>query len=192
MIKVAITGNIASGKSAVQSVLIDLGYKVLDTDEVSHRLLTVSNPDLYSMFKNYDVFENGEFSREKLGKLVFYDTVLKRALESVLYPQIEDCIKEFYSLNNREEVVFIAIPLLFEAGMEHLFDKILFVYANDDIRLERLIKRNSYDTEYAKLRMSSQISQEQKIEKSDYIIRNNDTIDKLSYEVKRVLKFLRV
>ena len=65
--KIAVSGNIASGKSAVQDMLRSLGYKVLDTDDVAHGLLTVKNAPLYDAFKDFDVFENGEFSREKVG-----------------------------------------------------------------------------------------------------------------------------
>ena len=64
MKKVAIVGNIASGKSTVQNFLKELGYKTADTDDMAHELLTVDNKELYEFFKSFDVFENGEFSRK--------------------------------------------------------------------------------------------------------------------------------
>ena len=63
MIKFALCGNIASGKSTVQKLLENHGYKVLDTDKVAHELLTVNNSELYLVFKNLDVFENGEVEK---------------------------------------------------------------------------------------------------------------------------------
>lgn len=80
MLKVAITGNIASGKSAVESILRDKGFKVLDTDEVAHSLLfdeKVKN-ELISAFTEYDILENAEISRPKLARIVFDDEVLRK------------------------------------------------------------------------------------------------------------------
>ena len=84
MIKFALCGNIASGKSTVQKFLECNGYKVLDTDCVAHKLLTVKNKALSDEFEKYDVFEDGEFSRVKLGKLVFENPELKKKLENIL------------------------------------------------------------------------------------------------------------
>lgn len=186
MIKVALAGNIASGKSTVQEILESLGYKVLDTDEVSHKLLTVKNKPLYSAFKDFDVFENGEFSRKKAGDLVFNNTDMKAKLENILYPQIKDEINKFFE-NNDDELLFVGIPLVFEANMTKIFDRIVFIYTDDKIRLKRLIQRNEYTEDYAKLRMSSQISQDEKLEKSDYIIYNNGTKDELRKQVINLL-----
>lgn len=179
MKRVAICGNIASGKSVTQHFLIEKGYKVLDTDDVSHGLLTVANKELFETFKDFDVFENGEFSRAKLGKLIFSNKNLKDKLEAILHPQIAEKIKEFFEANKDEKVVFVGIPLLFEAGMQELFDKIIFIYADDKTRLERLMKRNDYTLEYAKTRLASQLPQEEKAKKSDFVIYNNGTIEEL-------------
>ena len=187
MIRIAICGNIASGKTVVQKFLEQMGYKVFDTDEAAHRLLSVNNKSLYDAFKSYDVFENGEFSREKLGKLVFSNTTLKQKIESIMHPQIVDEIKKFYESNQSEDFLFVAIPLLFEAKMEYLFDKIVFVYADDEIRLSRLLKRNNFSLEYAKARINSQMPQDEKIRKSDYVINNNGDLNNLKIQVEKFL-----
>lgn len=186
MKRIAICGNIASGKTVVQKFLEQMGYKVFDTDEASHKLLTVNNKPLYDAFKNYDVYENGEFSREKVGKLVFFNSNLKQKIESIMHPQIADEIKMFYETNKSEAFLFVTIPLLFEAKMEYLFDKIVFVYADDEIRLERLLKRNNFSLEYAKARINSQMPQDEKIKKSDYVINNNGSIDELKNQVTKL------
>ncbi len=190
MIRIALCGNIASGKSEVQRFLERQGFKVLDTDKVSHELLTVKNNKLYEHFKDFDVFENGEFSREKFGRLVFADENLRKDLEKILHPRIAEKIKEFFNDNFSEKLTFVAIPLLYEAKMEYLFDKTIFVYADDNIRLERLIKRNHYDIEYAKKRLSSQIPQEEKIKSADYVLYNNGTKEELQKKVQEILKTL--
>ena len=131
MKKIAISGNIASGKSTVQKILTEKGYLVLDTDDVSRELLTVKNTKLYEAFKEYDVFENGEFSRYKVGQLIFNDEEPKQRIIEVMHPQINEKIKEFFRNNSHNDILFVGIPLLFESHMENLFDKILFVYCSE-------------------------------------------------------------
>jgi dephospho-CoA kinase len=188
MKKFAICGNIASGKSVVQKILQDNGYKILDTDEVAHKLLTVSNKNLFEAFKDFDVFENGEFSRNKLGQLVFANENLRMKLNEIMHPQIALEIEMFFKQCHNDEIVFVAIPLLFEAKMENLFDKILFIYADDNLRLNRLMKRNNYTTEQAKARINSQLPQDEKIKLCDYVINNNGTVEELENATKIFLK----
>lgn len=190
MKRIAICGNIASGKSTVQKIIAEKGYKVLDTDEVSHELLTVSNAELYNAFKDYDVFDNGEFSRDKVGQLIFSEEDARLKINSIMHPQISNEIERFYIKNKDEDCLFVAIPLLFESKMEKLFDKIIFVYTNDDIRLARLIKRNNYALEYAKARINCQMPQDRKAALSDYVIYNNDTVEKLKKQVEDVLSLI--
>ena len=191
MKRIAICGNIASGKTTVQKFLQTRGFRVLDTDDVSHKLLTVKNKELFDTFKSYDVFENGEFSRYKVGQLIFSDSIARQKISSIMHPQIADEIKNFFEANKSEKLVFVGIPLLFEADMEYLFDKIIFVYADDDIRLERLLKRNNYTLEHAKARMNSQICQDEKIKKCDYVINNNGSLDKLKSQTIRLIEQIR-
>ena len=191
MKKIAICGNIASGKTTVQKFLEEKGYKVLDTDEVSHKLLTVENKELFDAFRNYDVFENGEFSRYKVGQLIFSDENARQKISSIMHPQIADEIKSFFEENKSEDFIFVGIPLLFEANMEYLFDKIIFVYADDDIRLARLLKRNNYSIQHAKARMNAQISQDEKVKKCDCIITNNGSMDELNAQVINLFEQIR-
>lgn len=179
MTRIALTGNIASGKSAVSAILQENGYDVLDTDDVAHKLLTVKNVELYDAFKNYDVFEDGEFSRKKLGELIFHDNILRKKLERILHPQIRAEIEKFDGI--------VAIPLLFEAGMQDLFDKIIMVYTDDDIRLKRLMSRNNLTEEDAKMRMNSQTPQDKKVNLCDYVIYNNGTVEELKQTIIKLM-----
>ena len=192
MIRIALVGNIASGKSTVEKFLTEkYGFSVLDTDKACHFLLEKLSAKIIQEFKNYEILdENGRLSREKLGKVVFYNEDLKTKLENILYPNLRVEINRYFEENKSEKFVFIAIPLLFEANMKNLFDKIMFVYCNDEIRLERLIKRNNYTRAYAQKRLNSQLSQEEKVEKSDIIIQNNSDKITLEQEIDKALNKL--
>lgn len=187
MKRIAICGNIASGKSTVQNIVKEKGYKVIDADEVSHYLLTVKNAELFEGFKNYDVFEDGEFSRYKVAKLIFSNEEARLKIASIMHPQVGKEIEKFFLKNQDEKLLFVGIPLLFEANLQNLFDVILFIYTDDEIRLERLLKRNNYPLEHAKSRIKSQMAQDEKVKMSDFVINNNGTYEDL---IKNVYKFL--
>lgn len=192
MKKIAICGNIASGKTTVQKFLEGKGYKVLDTDEVSHELLTIKNKELFGAFKHLDVFDDsGEFSRYKVGQLIFSNEEYRKKIAEIMHPQIAREIEKFFDENKSEELLFVGIPLLFEANMQGMFDKILFVYADDDIRLKRLLARNNYTLTHAKARMNSQMTQEKKIQMSDYIINNNGDLEELHKNLFKLLEQIR-
>ena len=91
MVKIAITGNIAAGKSEVEKIIATKGYVVYDTDKFTHQILASSQEIKYT-FKDYDVFENGKISRKKLGALVFANKKLKEKLENIIHPVIKEMI----------------------------------------------------------------------------------------------------
>ena len=115
MPKIAVVGNIASGKSVVTDYLASMGYRVYDADVIAHEILETSG-EVYSVFKNYDVFEQGVISRKKLGALVFFNQDLKKQLENIIHPLVRLRIENLQS----EDLIFVAIPLLFEAKMDCL------------------------------------------------------------------------
>jgi len=192
MIKVALTGNIASGKSQVEKILLSLGYKVADTDKINHFILASDFSvikEIKEAFEEDDILdENKNISREKLGKIVFSTDWKKVKLEEILHKRIFEKVNEFFEQNKDEKIVFVSVPLLFETKQEGNFDKILFVSADEDIRLKRLMKRNNYSEKYAKVRIASQKKEFEKIKKSDYVIFNNSDFQSLRKQVESVIK----
>ena len=193
MIKVAITGNIASGKSQVEKILISLGFKVADSDKINNDLL-VNNSEVISGIKKefgLSVFDcSGQILKPKIGEIVFNNPEKKRKLENILHKKIFEEINQFFEKNKSEKLVFVSIPLLFEVNKEGEFDKIIFVSADEKIRLKRLIARNNYTEEYAKKRIQSQDREENKIKKSDFIILNIGDFQQLQNSVEETLKKL--
>lgn len=187
MISIAIVGNIASGKSTVENVLRKKGYKVFDSDIIAHEVLDDLSEKILEAFKNYDISENGRISRQKLGALVFDDKNLKEKLENIIHPEIKVRIKKIFEENKLEKYIFVSIPLLFEVGWRNLFDKILFIYTEDKIRLNRLMQRNNFTKEEALARIKSQLPQEEKVKVSDFIINNNHSIDVLQKYIERFI-----
>lgn len=191
MIKYAIVGNIASGKSEMERILDEHDFVVLDTDVMAHDIL-MDRPDVAKAFSDYDVFEYGRLSKDKLGKLVFNNTELKSKLEQIVHPLIKDEIESAFSVYSDEDVIFVSAPLLFEVGWENMFEKIVFVKADDDIRLSRLIERNGYTKTYAKKRLNSQLPQEDKVSKCDYVIENNGTKEDFKQKVEEFIESISV
>lgn len=178
MLKIAITGNIASGKSTVEKIIENNGYKVYDTDKIAHKILENSE-EVKKAFKTVD--------RKEIAKIVFSSPEKLKLLESIIHPKVKEEILKIF--NSEEKLVFISIPQLFESGFNTLFNKIIYVTADRALRLERLIKRNNLTIEEAEIRINAQVDTN-KIEKSDYIIENNTDLADLQNKVKEVLELI--
>ena len=194
MKKIGISGNIASGKSTVENIIKSLGYKVIDADFVCHELLENDYNVICAvktLFDGHDVLDkNGKLSRRRIGEVVFSSDKFRRELENILHPYVIGKISDFFVKNRDDNIVFASVPLLFEAGMEGLFDKIIFVSADENIRLERLMKRNGFPLDEAMARISAQKAENDKIKQSDFVIFNNGNIDELFKQVQTLIKKL--
>jgi len=191
MLKIAITGNIASGKSTVENFFEEKGYPVLDTDMVTHDLLKVKKlqEQIIKAFSGYDILENEEISRPKLGKIVFEDKDLRKKLENIVHPLVKTEIGRFFN-QIKGKIALVSIPLLFETNMQNLFDKVILIYSDDKIRLERLMQRNGLGLDDAKTRMKSQMGQDEKIALADYVVYNNKSLEDLNFALNLIEKEL--
>lgn len=191
MLKVAITGNIAAGKSEVEKILREMSFKVLDSDTVVHDLFKIDSVKkvLCEAFAGIDILENDEISRSKLGKIVFTDETARKKSQKILHPLVKDEIEHFFSKQQEqgEKIAFASVPLLFEAHFENLFDKIILIYADEKIRLNRLMQRSGLTSEQAQNRLDIQMNQDDKKALSDFIIYNNGSIESLNETVNELI-----
>ncbi len=182
MIKVGITGNIASGKTAVENIIKSHGYKTLCADKVVADLYC--NEKVCREIK--DTF--GTANKKEISQIVFNDKNKKSALEQIIHPKVKCEIEKFFSGNSGEKAVFVSVPLLFEAGFKNLFDKIIFVTADKNTRLKRVMERDVCDIDFAQKKLASQSPEEEKIKQSDFIIENNSTFENLKHQVETMLE----
>ena len=186
MLKLGITGNIASGKSQAQSVFKGLSIPVIDADEIVNSLYSDKNFALKAeeKFFKYKITNDGKVDKNLLLKIIFDDLNFKKEFEKFVHTFVLSEIEKFFSLNLSENIVVASVPLLFETEWEKYFDKILLITADDEIRLERLMKRNSLSKGQALIRVNSQMPQDKKIKKADFVIENNSSLEELNEKIK--------
>lgn len=186
LIKIAITGNIASGKSQAENIISNkYGFTVYDADIIAHSIL-----DNITDFYGYDVFTDGKIDRNKLGSLVFSNPDLKIKLEQLTHPKIKSEIIHLFEKHSAEKYIFVSVPLLFEAGFEDIFDKILLITTDENLQLTRLISRNNYSEKEAIIRIESQMPQVEKIKHADYVIENNGSMIDFANNIDKFIKQL--
>lgn len=184
---IGLTGSIAVGKSKVLEILKDLSYKTVNMDDISHEVLNCEDirSKIASMI-SADVVINNKVDRKKLSSIVFNDKKKLEILNNIVHGKI---IEEMINIinNNKEKVLIIEVPLLFELNLEKYFDKIIVVYTNKDLQCERIMKRNNIDKEHAQKLISTQMDIDEKRKKTKYIIENEKDIKSLIENTKRIM-----
>lgn len=191
---IGITGSIATGKSTVSNILIELGYKVIDADKVAHELMEIGNinyKSIVSYFGEEILNCDNTINRKALGKIVFNDENLLNKLNELTHTNIFNRIKEnieFY----KYEIIFVDIPLLIELKIENKlnldFDEIWLVYVDRNTQIKRLSKRNKISLKEAENLANNQISIEEKVQYSDYVLDNSKDI---SHVRKQIIEKMR-
>ena len=189
---IGITGSIACGKSTVSDYLIDKGYTIIDADKLGHVALTSDDVKRKLAEKFGDeILENNEISREKLGKLVFGNDDNLKLLNSIIHPKIKELILKLQEEHKNEDLVFLDIALLYEANFVDLVEKVVVVYVDDDVQLERLMTRNSLSKVEALKRIESQISPQEKASLGDFVINNSYGKEDTFQQIDEILEKLK-
>lgn len=193
---IGLTGGIATGKSTVANMFKDNDIPVIDTDKISRELL-VQGTDAYNELLEYFgtdiVMATGHVNRKKLAKKIFENPIERKKLNDIIHPRVRKNvltqIKKYEVLEN--DIVILDVPLLFESGFDDLASKIICVYADFSIQVERLCDRDEIETDYALTKINSQMDINEKKEKSDFIIDNSDSIIKTKKQFNEVLEKIK-
>ncbi len=172
---IGLTGNIACGKSAIGRFLMQRGIPVIDSDDIVHELYKQDEEmqkELLGIFKTLD--------RKLIAQQVFQDETLRKKLEQVIHPRVEREFQNWLKKHHDKSLVVNLVPLLFEAGLEARYDKIVCVLSPSSKQIQRLkLRRPDLSDEEIQARINSQMDQELKAKKSDFVIDNNGTLEDL-------------
>lgn len=187
---IGLTGSIACGKSLVSSYLKNKGYKIIDSDLISHDVLLLNEvkEKLVNIFSNEILDDNKEINRKVLGGIIFNNIDKKNLLQETVLPYILDEIKK--QIDESEGLIFLDAPLLIEYNLLYLVDKVIVVKVNLDIQINRLIARDNITKEYALKKINSVLSSEEKEKYADYIIDNNYAIEDTYNQIENILQML--
>jgi len=187
---IGLTGNIATGKSVVRRMLEHLGAYTIDADALGHRAIAKGAPGYHPVLECFGTWildSKGQIDREKLGGLVFRDPEAMNKLEAIVHPIVDGAV---YLLVHRakQEVVVVEAIKLFESGLLEKCDSIWVTYAPERVQIERLIRKRNLTREEAILRIHSQGSQSDKVDRANVVIRNAGSYEQLWNQVTTAWK----
>ncbi|PEU58262.1 dephospho-CoA kinase [Priestia megaterium] len=191
-IVIGLTGGIASGKSTVTGMLRDINIPVIDADHIAKEVVEPGKEaykQIVETFGRSILHENAEINRAALGKIVFYQEEERKKLNAIVHPAVRKEMlsqKESY-IEEGYEAVVLDIPLLFESDLTHLVDKVVVVYVDESVQLERLKSRNNLSTEDAYARIHAQLPLIQKVALADAVINNNGPVEETKQQLLSIL-----
>ena len=191
MIRVGLTGGIASGKTLVTELFSELGAAVVDTDQVARAVVAPGEPGLSAvvqLFGEQILTAEGTLDRAGLRRLVFADPAARQRLEAALHPLIRArTLAEIDALNRRGAAYcLIAVPLLVETGFQALVDRVLVVDCPEELQLKRLMARDQTSPEQAGNMLAAQTTREKRLQVADDVIDNGGSVASTQAQVKKL------
>ena len=194
MLKIGITGTIASGKTSVSILLRRHGFAVFNSDSYA-RMCTHNGNVICEQLKQKLPKEiadrNGDIDRAKLADLIFHDEEARLLVNSLTHPYVREGMEKFFASHSEDRIVFAEVPLLFEAKMEDAFDRILVVTCSKETAVRRMMEDRGYTEEEALSRYHTQMDPSAQTEKADDVLYNDGTLAELNSAVNRYLAKLR-
>ena len=184
---IGLTGNIGCGKTTVAHMFEDLGAVVIEADKIGHRLLEKEKikKRVVSIFTGLVLNGRGNISRKKLREQVFKDKKKLEKLNSVLHPLMAKEIKKKIRVS-RSNLIIVDAAVLLEAGWDCLVDKILVVTAPFHAQLKRIKGQSDFSPVEIKGIMEAQLPQSEKIKRADFVIENEESVDKTREQVRKL------
>jgi len=192
MLIIGLTGGIGSGKTTVSDMFSKIGIPIIDTDVISRDLINNTSvlKKIVEAFGDDVIDSNGTINRKKLSKIVFTHPTKKKQLEKILHPEIRievnKKIQDYSSSEKQSTYIIIVIPLLLETGYLDIIDRILTVISDEDVRIKRVKQRDNRETSEIQSIIKNQVTDEQRLAKTDDIIKNNNDINDLESKIKKL------
>lgn len=176
MLRIGITGGIGSGKTTVCAIFSTLGIPIYNSDERAKKIMVENQSvvnKLKAQFGSTIYFEDGSINRVLLSQIVFNDKEQLTKLNEIVHPVVfEDMIK-WYAENQNYKYVLQEAAIMYESGSYKMLDKTILVYADQEIRIERVMKRDKVDRIAVLARMDKQMPESEKLKLADFVIYNN-------------------
>jgi len=191
MLKVALTGGIATGKSYVARRLREAGVPVVDADVLSRDAVATGTPGLAAVVERFgrDVLTaEGVLDRTRLGDIVFRDDAARRDLEALVHPAVRRGIEAFFAgLPPAINLAVADIPLLYESRRERQFDKVIVVACAPGTQIDRVMVRDGLARDEAARRVAAQLPIEEKARRADVVIRTDASFAETDAQVAAFL-----
>ena len=188
--KIGLTGSIACGKSTVSAYLRETGIPVVDADAISHAMTAPGGAALPAIRKAFGsaVFEGEILNRRALGSLVFADPAQLERLNAILHPMIiAEVHAQLDALDQTHPIVVGDVPLLYECGMAHLFDRVWVVSVPREVQIQRIIERDKLTAKEAAQRIDAQMPLSEKESLADAVIHSDGPIEATHAQVRTLL-----
>lgn len=189
MIRVGLTGGIGSGKTTVSKLFKELGIPVFNSDLCARESENeVEIQEAYKQILGNDILVDGHFDRAKIRKIIFTDKSILAKINDIVIPYVSKSFEAFIIEHKDAPYVMLESAILFETDKSKNFDYIILVTAETDVRIQRVLNRDSSTLEEVQNKLNNQWPEADKIEKANFIIKNNgddliDSLYELGYDV---------
>lgn len=194
---IALTGGIGSGKSTVARFLAQSGATVVEADHLAREVVATGTSGLAQIVSHFGVgilAPDGSLDRKKLGEIIFNDHVARKKLEEIVHPLVRsEWLHRLASLKRTgtHSLIVYAVPLLFESGHRYPeIDTIVLVVSPEAERIARIVARDAISIEEAKQRIASQLSDDEKMKRSNVVLHNDCPLNELYERVKALFSQL--
>jgi len=195
MLRIALTGGIATGKSYVLERIRARGIPCLDADELVHGITaagTEATTAIAARFGGDILAADGSVNRARLGPIVFADPAARKDLEAIVHPAVYRAITagvRAFELTGESRLAVVAIPLLYETGADQQFDRVVVTACSRDLQVTRLVERGLTE-EAARQRLAAQLPTEEKAARADFVIRTDGAFEETDAQIERVIASL--
>lgn len=194
MLRVALTGGIATGKSHCLARFGALGVPVIDADILAREAVAPGTSGLTAVVSRFGpgvLDSSGELNRPALAAIVFSNPTARADLEAIIHPEVYRRINVWFADQPSGTRIAIAdIPLLFETGHEHEFDAVIVAACDPSEQIRRLVARDGLAVEAARARLAAQWPIDEKVNRADYVIRTDASFSETEEQVREIHRAL--